>query len=234
MVQFVGRKTLISEDRRGKGGNIDLILVSRILQDFVNLKGEQAGVAASGRMPTGQMDSRMLPYAAVPAAVRSAAQAALLMAEVITELSFDKERARAALDDGITCASDLAERLCLTLDLDFRTAHGVVGRLIGRLESEGRVLASLTEAELQVACRNAGAKRPLPDGLLRSALDPACCLRARGDVGGAAPREVVRQIGELACAFRQHEERLRAAERHYTVAEQRLMAEALAFTEGTA
>ncbi len=40
MVQFVGRKTLISEDRRGKGGNIDLILVSRILQDFVNLKGE--------------------------------------------------------------------------------------------------------------------------------------------------------------------------------------------------
>ncbi|ABS70266.1 Argininosuccinate lyase (plasmid) [Xanthobacter versatilis] len=185
------------------------------------LIGEQAGVAASGRM-----DSRMLPYVA--------AQAALLMAEVITELSSDNERARAAIDDGITCASDLAERLCLTLDLDFRTAHGVVGRLIGRLESEGRVLASLTEAELQVACRNAGAKRPLPDGLLRSALDPACCLRARGDVGGAAPREVVRQIGELACAFRQHEERLRAAERHYTVAEQRLIAEALAFTEGTA
>jgi argininosuccinate lyase len=198
------------------------------------LIGEQAGVAASGRMPTGQMDSRMLPYAAVPAALRSAAQAASLMAEVITELTFDKNRARAALNDGTTSASDLAERLCLNLGLDFRNVHGVVARLIGRMEAEGRALASLTNAELQKACREAGAERPLPDGLLRSALDPASCLQARGDVGGAAPREVVRQIGELANAFRQHEERLRAAERHYTVAEQRLMAEALAFTEGTA
>jgi argininosuccinate lyase len=198
------------------------------------LIGEQAGVSASGRMPTGQMDCRMLPYAAVPAALRSAGQAASLMAEVITELTFDKNRARAALDDGTTSASDLAERLCLNLGLDFRSVHGVVARLIGRLEAEGRVLASLTDAELLKACREAGAKRPLPDGLLRSALDPVSCLRARGDVGCAAPQEVVRQIGELACAFRQHEERLEAAEQHYAVAEQRLMAEALAFAEGTA
>lgn len=196
------------------------------------LIGEQAGVAASGRMPTGQMDSRMLPYAAVPAALRSAAQAALLMAEVIGELSFDKDRARAALDDGITCASDLAERLCLNLDLDFRCAHGVVARLIGRMEAEGRVLASLTEEELQRACRKAGAEQPVPEGLLRFALDPASCLQARGDVGGAAPREVLRQIGELTNAFRQHEERLSAIEQHYAAAERLLMAEALASIEG--
>jgi argininosuccinate lyase len=196
------------------------------------LIGEQAGVAASGRMPTGQMDSRMLPYAAVPAALGSAAQAALLMAEVIGELSFDKDRARAALDDGITCASDLAERLCLDLDLDFRCAHGLVARLIGRMEAEGRVLASLTEEELQKACRKAGAQRPVPEGLLRLALDPASCLRARSDVGGAAPREVLRQIGELANTFRQHEERLSAVEQHHTAAERRLMAEALASIEG--
>jgi argininosuccinate lyase len=44
------------------------------------LIGEQAGVAASGRTPSGQMDSRMLPYQAVPAALRSAGQAAALMA----------------------------------------------------------------------------------------------------------------------------------------------------------
>ena len=41
------------------------------------LIGEQAGVAASARTPSGQMDNRMFAYEAVPAPLRSAAQAAL-------------------------------------------------------------------------------------------------------------------------------------------------------------
>lgn len=195
------------------------------------LIGEQAGVAASGRMPTGQMDSRMLSYAAIPRALDSVAQGALLMAELIGELSFNTARARAALADGITCASDLAERLCLALGLDYRRTHGVVAGLIDRLEADGRVLASLTEEELHGACREAGAERPVPEGLLRLALDPASCLGARGDVGGAAPREVRRQLCELIDLFAQHEARLTAVKQHYSTAERILMAEARAFIE---
>ena len=163
------------------------------------LIGEQAGVAASGRTPTGQMDSRMLPYRAVPAATQAAAQAARLMAEVIAGLRFDSARAKAALDGGVTSAADLAERLCLGLQLDYRSAHNVVARLIGSLELAGRTLSSLTQEELAAACRKIdGVHAPLPDGLLRSALDPSVCLRARRDIGGAAPEVTQRQIRELA------------------------------------
>jgi argininosuccinate lyase len=193
------------------------------------LIGEQAGVAASGRTPTGQMDSRMLPYAAVPAALRSAAQAATLMGEVIAELTFDSARARAALDDGACSASDLAERLCLGLGLDFRSAHGLVARLIGKLEAQGRTLASLTNDELQAACREHDrALPPVPDDLLDSALDPQACLRARSDVGGAAPVEVQRQIAQLTDALTRHEAWLASTRERQMMAEDRLLAEARA------
>ena len=163
------------------------------------LIGEQAGVAASGRTPSGQMDSRMLPYQAVPAALRSAGQAAALMAEVVNGLNFDRVCARAALDDGTVCASDLAERLCLGLKLDYRRAHGLVARLMGRLEAQGRTLSSLTGEELKAACREAdGDLPPVPHTLLQSALDPWSCLKARDDIGGAAPAEVLRQTHDLA------------------------------------
>jgi argininosuccinate lyase len=179
------------------------------------------------------MDSRMLPYAAVPAALRSGAQAAALMAEVVGDLTFHADRARAALDDGACCASDLAERLCLNLGLDFRSAHGLVARLIGRLEAQGRTLASLTEQELQAACReHDGALPPVPAGLLTSALDPKACLAARSDVGGAAPVETERQIRELADAFLQHQLWFEAVQHRQAAAETDLLAEARAFAEG--
>jgi argininosuccinate lyase len=191
------------------------------------LIGEQAGVAASGRTPSGQMDSRMLPYQAVPAALASAAKAAALMAEVVGVLRFDHARAKAALADGTASASDLAERLCLTLGLDYRAAHGLVARLMGRLEAEGRPLASLTKEELAAACRETDPKLPpLPEGLLQSALDPAACLRARGDIGGAAPEELLRQAAELGELFSRHEQWIEAARLGRAAAEESLLAEA--------
>jgi argininosuccinate lyase len=193
------------------------------------LIGEQAGVAASGRAPTGQMDSRTLAYAAVPAALQSCAQAASLMSEVITGMSFRDGRARAALDDGSCQASDLAERLCLCLGIDFRSAHGVVARLIGRLEAQQRTLASLTEEELQAACwDHDDALPPIPERLLQSALDPRASLQARTDIGGAAPQQVRRQIGELTDAFGRHSSWLEVARLRHADAENGLLAEAQA------
>ena len=191
------------------------------------LIGEQAGVAASGRTPTGQMDSRMLPYQAAPAALRSVAQATALMAEVVSGLAFDRDRAAAALDDRTTCASDLAERLCLGLGLDYRASHSLVAQTMTRLDREGRTLASLTEQDVRSAGFALGAELPpLPPRLLDSALDPAVCLAARKDVGGAAPLEAMRQADELADLFMRHERWLEAARRRNVEAEAALLAEA--------
>jgi argininosuccinate lyase len=199
------------------------------------LIGEQAGVAASGRTPTGQMDSRMLPYQAAPAALRSVAEAAALMAEVLDELTFDKDRAAAALDDRTTCASDLAGRLCLGLGLDYRAAHGLVARTMSRLETQGRALASVTEDDIKAVGLATGADLPpLPAGLLASALDPLACLSARNDIGGAAPREVLRQTNELADLFARHENWLDTVRRRNAEAQSALLAEAQALAGGVA
>lgn len=189
--------------------------------------GEQAGVAASGRTPTGQMDSRMLPYEAVPAALRSVTEAAALMAEVVSDLTFDASRGRAAIADGMAAASDLAERLSLGIGLDFRRAHGLVAKMVTSLDAEGRTLSELTEAELSQACATTDPSLPpIPEGLLHAALDPEAAVRARRDIGGAAPDEVRRQAGELDEAFLRQSQRLASARQERAMAEERLLAEA--------
>ncbi|ABS70082.1 Argininosuccinate lyase (plasmid) [Xanthobacter versatilis] len=191
------------------------------------LIGAQAGVAASARTPTGQMDNRMLAYGAVPEALGSCAEATDLMAEIIGALSFDGARAEALLADGACFASDLAERLCLALGLDFRRAHGLVGRLVTRLEGEERALSTLTQDELSAACHAFDAALPpVPDGLLAAAFDPKTCLEARRDVGGAAPQEVRRQARELDDTFRHRAEDLAATARRNAMALGSLVGEA--------
>lgn len=195
------------------------------------LIGEQAGVAASGRTPTGQMDNRMLAYGVIPAALASCTQAVELMSEIVAELVFDKERARSLLHDGACFASDLAERLCLGIGMDFRSAHGLVGRLVSGLEAQHRTLSSLTEDELQAACREHDESLPaLPEGLLHAAFDPDACLAARRDVGGAAPEEVRRQSRELEAAFGQCARRFEAIRERNTKADSALLAEARMMT----
>ncbi|ABS70251.1 fumarate lyase (plasmid) [Xanthobacter versatilis] len=194
------------------------------------LIGVAAGVAASGRTPTGQMDNRMQSYGAVPEALDACAKAADLMAEVIGALTFDAARARALLADGACFASDLAERLCLVLGVDFRSAHGLVGRLVTRLEQEGRTLASLSQSELSDACRAYDETLPaVPDGLLAEAFDPKACLEARRDIGGAAPAQVRRQAREFDDTFRHRAQDLAATTHRHAAALSRLVDEARSF-----
>jgi argininosuccinate lyase len=162
------------------------------------LLGIQTAVGASGRTPSGQVDNRINIYGAVPQAAAECAEAAALMAEVLNELAFDGARAERALADRSTCAADLAERLTTEKDLDFRTAHAVVGRLVRRLEDEGRSLAQATAADVA----KAGADllgRPLvvPDELLAKAIDLRASVAARAGTGGCAPDEVIAMVGDL-------------------------------------
>lgn len=168
------------------------------------LIGVQAGVAAAARTPSAQMDNRLFAYEAVPDAVRSAAEVASLTAECLAGLSFDQSRARAALDDRSTCATDLTERLMTTARIDYRSAHKVVGRIVRVLEEHGRSLATASVADVGNALRSAGLSADgVTDELVATALDPATCIAARADVGGAAPEEVTAMASSLADAVRE-------------------------------
>ena len=105
-----------------------------------------------------------------------------------------------------------------------------MGRLIGRLEEQGRKLAHATLDDLRDALRESD----LSDGgvtqeLLASALDPAACVMARTDIGGAAPQEVAAMAEELIAAAGEHRCAIDAARAGRKRALDRLHAEATAF-----
>ncbi len=194
------------------------------------LVGVQAGVAAAGRTPSGQMDNRLYVYDAAPEALRSAAEAALLLAECLRELRFDGGRGRAALADRSVCAGDLAERLAAVAGLDYRGAHGAVGHLVRMLEEQGRSFADASAEDLQAALKRA----ELPpvkfaEDLLASALDLEGCVAARRDYGCASPAEVAEMAEELAAAAAERRQTIAAARAHRRAALEQLRAEAEAF-----
>ncbi len=165
------------------------------------LIGLQAGTAAASRTLSGQVDNRIFTYGDVPDALRSAAEAVSLLAECLDGLSVDTARAAALLDDRSTCAADLAERLMAEAPISYRDAHGVVGRLIHALGERGRSLADATPHDVLRAFQAAGLPMAgIGDEVVRMALDPAACIAARTDIGGAAAGEVTAMAEALAAA----------------------------------
>lgn len=197
------------------------------------LIGEQAGVAASGRTLTGQMDSRSLPYSAVPEALLSIAGAARLLTEILTELTFDGKHAAAALDDGACFASDLAEWLCLEQRLNFRSAHGIVGRLVTQLEEQNRYLTDLTDEELRAACcANDPSLPQIHDGFVQRATNVAESFEARRDVGSVAPQLLRMQNAEITQKLLEFEHWSKRMTDHNSAAVELLLTEANGYSQG--
>jgi argininosuccinate lyase len=197
------------------------------------LIGVQVGMAAAGRTPSGQLDNRLFAYEAAPDAIRSAKEAALLMAECVENLQLDESRAFASLNDRSACATDLVERLMDATGVDFRAAHGVVGRLMRALDNEGRNLGDVSLVGLCAALQDAGvACTGVTEQLLASALDPAVCVASRTDVGGAAPEEVAAMAQELTAAATERRCEIDLARERRKTALDRLRSEAESYARG--
>ncbi len=152
------------------------------------LTGTLASVAALGRTPSGQVDNRVFIYGDVPRALETATGVATLMAGVLTGLRFNAPVAAARLANGFATATDLAETITLETDLDFRTAHRIVGRLVREATQTNRTMRELTLADLDAAAQ-AILNRPLhlSEAAFAQALDPDMAVAARQGIGGAAP-----------------------------------------------
>jgi argininosuccinate lyase len=226
-VRLADRHTRASKIMPQKRNPFALAFVRAVANRLI---GAQAGIAAASRTPSGQMDNRFFAYEAVPDAVRSAGEAASLIAECVDGLSIDEARALAALDDRSACASDLAERLMGATGIDYRSAHGVVGRLVGTLEASGRSLAKATKSDVGNALRAAGLRTDgVTDGLVAAALDLTACIEVRTDVGGAAPEEVTAMASALTDAVGERRHGFEAARARREIALRRLHAEAETF-----
>ena len=108
------------------------------------------------------------------------------MTGMVRDLSLDARRMKAAAGSGYATATDLADWLVRTLEMPFREAHHVTGRIVGLASERGVALEKLTLADLQ-------AVEPRITADVFEVLGVERSVRSRTSYGGTAPANVRRQ-----------------------------------------
>jgi argininosuccinate lyase len=111
------------------------------------------------------------------------------MTGMIKDMKPDPKRMKAAANVGFATATDLADWLVQHLDMPFRQAHHVVGRLVKMAETKGCDLAGLSLAEMQ------SVETRLTRAVFR-VLTLDYSVASRRSYGGTAPANVRRAIAE--------------------------------------
>jgi argininosuccinate lyase len=105
---------------------------------------------------------------------------------------FDKERARAALEDGATAATDVAEALAQA-GVPFRTAYKLTGALVRKCMEAG---VPLSRAPLQLA----RSVDPRFTSEILGAADAAAAVAGKKNAGGTGAASIDAQIAALHAA----------------------------------
>ena len=109
------------------------------------------------------------------------------MTGMVTDLTAQRDALKLAAASGFSTATDLADWLVRRLNLPFREAHHVTGRLVALAEAKSCDLPDLTLAEMQSA--HAGITQEV-----YSVLGVENSVRSRTSYGGTAPTQVRAQI----------------------------------------
>jgi argininosuccinate lyase len=107
-------------------------------------------------------------------------------------VSFDGARGAAALADGSTQATDLAEAL-VRRGVAFREAYKAVGELVRVAREDGVPLRAIDEARARRV-------HPALDAAALAALDPASAVAAKEVPGATGPRAVAAQLADIDAA----------------------------------
>ena len=119
-------------------------------------------------------------------AISSLSLAIAAMEGMVSDLTADEARMRAAASRGFATATDLADWLVTPLGLAFREAHHVTGTLVALAEKKGTDLEGLSLAEMQ----------KVHTGITKDvfkAITVEASVAARKSLGGTAPANVKRQ-----------------------------------------
>ena len=124
----------------------------------------------------------------VPRALDEAVATGRLTASVLEGLELRPERFDEIARESFVTAADISDVLALSGQIDYRSAHKVVGRAVRELVDEGKPPSELTPARLSAAAEAAvGRGVDIDEQTLRSALDPAACAAERKQTGSSSP-----------------------------------------------
>jgi argininosuccinate lyase len=105
------------------------------------------------------------------------------MAGMVADLDPDAARMKKAAGEGYATATDLADWLVRALQIPFREAHHITGRIVAKAADEGVPLHRLPLAAMQ-------AIEPRISDEVFSVLSVANSVKSRVSYGGTAPKNV--------------------------------------------
>ncbi len=112
-----------------------------------------------------------------------------LMADLVRQVSFKRERMLESTREGFLLATDLADYLVFK-GLPFRQAHKVIGKIVRQSLAEGRPMEGWTLAELQ-------AFSPLFQEDVFDCFSLAGSLQRKGGTGGTSPQSIEAEIRKI-------------------------------------
>jgi len=186
--------------------------------------GDLAGALVALHTGSARTDHFHLLNGTVPRALDEAVAIARLTASVLDGIELRTERFAQVARESFVTAADVADVLALTGEVDYRTAHTIVGRAVRDLVEAGEPPSELTPARLAAAAE-AVAGRPVSIGeaTLRDALDPAASASARRQVGSSSEAAMEEMLEGIAATLAAHESWSLDARTRESAAETRLL-----------
>ena len=185
--------------------------------------GQAAGdlAAALVALHTGsaRTDHFHLLNGTVPRALDEAVAIARLTASVLDGVELRPARFEQVARESFITAADVADVLALSGQLDYRSAHKVVGRAV----REGAITAESLSAAAEAVL---GQSVELDGATLASALDPAACAEARRQVGSSSQQAIAEMLAHVEAQLAEHNAWSAEARRREDEAEAALLARA--------
>jgi argininosuccinate lyase len=188
--------------------------------------GDVASALAALHTGSARTDHFHLLNGLVPRALDEAVAIARLTASVLDGIEVRTERFAQIARESFVTAADVADVLALGGEVDYRSAHTIVGRAIRELVDAGDP-STLTPAGLAAAAE-ATIGRPvvIDEAVLRDALDPAACAAARRQAGSSSEPAMEEMLTGLAAALEDHQRWSLAAREREAASEVALLARA--------
>ena len=189
--------------------------------------GDLAGSLVALHTGSARTDHFHLLNGAVPRALDEAVAIARLTASVLDGLELRAERFAEVARESFVTAADVADVLALSGQVDYRSAHTLVGRAVRALVEAGEASSRLTPDRLAAAAQAAlGRSVELDEATLRDALDPAACAAARRQAGSSSEAAMDEMLGGIDAALAEHERWSRDAGERASAAETALLGRA--------
>jgi argininosuccinate lyase len=189
--------------------------------------GDLAGALVALHTGSARTDHFHLLNGTIPRALEEAVSIARLTASVLDGIELRVERFEQVARESFVTAADVSDVLALGGEIDYRSAHKVVGRAVRDLVEADEPPSELTPARLSAAAEAAiGRPVAIDEATLRDALDPAACAEARRQTGSSSAEAMAAMLAGIDETLAAHDRWSEAAEARETAAEAALLARA--------